>query len=182
MSMGSWLRTRRKQIITHTLIVGAFLLFLLLLSEPLFALLDRSEFEGIQGESQLVDISVPAETGNIRYWFRSFVTGTVVEFLGWAFIEGDCPENSTTYLVFKSAQATYVFETDMQERKKLNENLGIEEPDLTEAGFVATILADKMENGTYMIGIYIKKGETEALQYTDKVLTRTDEAVTVGRE
>jgi hypothetical protein len=182
MAMGSWLKTRRKQIITHTLIVGAFLLFLLLLSEPLFAILDRSEFEGIPGESQLVDISVPAEIGNIRYWFEPIVTGTVVEFLGWAFIEGDCPKDSTTYLVFKSAQATYVFEAGIQARKKLNENLGIEEPDLTEAGFVATISAEKMENGKYAIGIYIRKGETEALQYTNKVLTRTQETVTVGKE
>ena len=179
MSMGSWLRTRRKQIITHTLIVGAFLFFLLFLSEPLF---DRSEFEGIPGEAQLVDILVPAETGNIRYWFESIVAGTMVEFLGWAFIEGDCPENSTTYLVFKSDQATYVFEADMREIGTLNQVLGIEEPDLTKAGFVATIPAGRMENGTYMIGIYIRKVETEALQYTDKLLTRTSEAVKLSVE
>jgi len=177
MSMGIWLRTRRKQIITHTLIVGGFLCFLLFLSEPLFNLFDRSEFEGIPGESQLVDISVPAETGNIRYWFESIVTGTIVEFLGWAFIEGDCPENSTTYLVFKSDQATYVFEAAMREVGTLNQVLGIEEPDLTKAGFVATIPAERMEKGTYTIGLYIKKGKTEALQYTDKVLTRTNEVV-----
>ena len=180
--MGSWLKTRRKQVITHTLIVGAFLLFLLLLSEPLFALLDRSEFERIPGESQLVDISVPAETGNIRYWFRSFVTGTVVEFLGCAFIEGDSSGNSTSYLVFESDQATYVFEAAMQEIGTLNQMLGIEEPDLTKAGFIATIPAERMENGMYTIGIYIRKGETEALEYTDKVLTRTDEAIKLSGE
>ena len=182
MATGSWLRTHRKSVITHTLIVGAFLLFLLFLSEPLFDLFDRAEFGGIPGEAQLVDISVPAETGNIRYWLESIVTGTVVEFLGWAFIEGDCPENSTSYLVFKSDQAAYVFEAAMREVGTLNQVLGIEEPDLTKAGFIATIPAEIMENGTYTIGIYIRKGETEALQYTDKVLTRTNEAVKLRGE
>ena len=182
MSMGSWLRTRRKQIITHTLIVGGFLCFLLFLSEPLFNLFSGPEFERTPGEAPLVDILLPAETGNIRYSFESIVTGIRVELLGWAFIEGDCPENSTTYLVFKSDQATYVFEADMREIGTLNQVLGIEEPDLTKAGFVATIPAGRMENGTYMIGIYIRKVETEALQYTDKLLTRTSEAVKLSVE
>ena len=179
MSMGSWLRTRRKQIITHTLIVGGFLCFLLFLSEPLFNLFSGPEFERTPGEAPLVDILLPAETGNIRYSFESIVTGIRVELLGWAFIEGDCPENSATYLVFKSDQAKYIFEADMQERGTLNQVLGIEEPDLTEAGFAATIPGEIMKNGTYTIGIYIRKGKTEALQYTNKVLTRTDEIVKV---
>jgi hypothetical protein len=179
MSIGSWLRTRKKQIITHTLIVAGFLFFLLFLSEPLFS---RFEFGRIPGEAQLVDILVPAETGNIRYWFESNVTGTMVEFMGWAFIEGGCPENSTTYLVFKSDHEIYVFEATMQEVGTLNQVLGIEKPDLTKAGFLATIDAVRMKNGTYTIGIYIRKGKTEALQYTDKVLTRTNEVVELGVE
>jgi hypothetical protein len=182
MSMGSWFRTRRTQIITHTLIVAGFLFFLLFLSEPLFS---RFKFGRIPGEAQLVEILVPAETGNIRYEFSANVTGTMeddVEFIGWAFIEGVCPEDSTTYLVFKSDQATYVFETTMREVGTLNQVLGIEEPDLTKAGFLATIPAESMKNGTYKIGIYIRKGKTEALQYTDKVLTRTNEIVELGIE
>ncbi|MFX1266302.1 MAG: hypothetical protein ACFFH0_13025 [Promethearchaeota archaeon] len=179
MSRGSWLRTRRKQIITHTLIVGAFLLFLFFLSGPLF---DRFEFGRIPGEAPLADISVPAETGNITYWLESIVAGPVVEFLGCAFIEGEYSENSTSYLVFKSDQATYVFEAAMQEIGTLNQMLGIEEPDLIKAGFIATIPAERMENGTYTIGIYIRKGATEALQYTDKVLTRTNEVIELRGE
>lgn len=167
MSMGRWLRTSRRQIITHTLIVGAFLFFLLFFSEPLF---ERFKFGGIPGEARLVDISVPAETGNIRYSLESNMCGTMVEFTGWAFIEGGYPENSTTYLVFKSDQAIYVFEATMREVGTLNQLLGIEEPDLTKAGFSATIPVERMKNGTYTIGIYIRKGKTEALQYTDKVL------------
>ena len=147
MSMGSWLRTRRKRIITHTLIVAGFLFFLLFLSEPLFG---RLEFGRIPGEAQLVEILVPAETGNIRYAFSSNVTGTMVEFIGWAFIEGNCPENSTTYLVFKSDQAIYVFEATMREVGTLNQVLGIEEPDLTEAGFLATIPAEEMKRRIFV--------------------------------
>lgn len=182
MAMGNWFRARRKDLITHTLIVGGFLCFLLLLSEPLFALLDRGESEAIPGESQLMDISVPDETGNIRYWFESIVTGTTVEFMGWAFIEGDSPADSTTHLVFKCDQHTYVFQTGIQESGQLNQILEIEEPDLTKAGFVATIPGARLENGTYAVGIYIRKDETEALQFSDEVLRRTEAAVELSRE
>ena len=48
MSMRSWFKAHRKQVITHTLIVSAFVLFLLFLSEPLF---DR--LEEIMGEAKL---------------------------------------------------------------------------------------------------------------------------------
>ena len=179
MSTRNWFRTHRRQLSTHSLIIVGFILFTTLAAGPLF---DGFEVEEIPEEAQLVDISVPAETGNIRYWFESIVTGEMVEFLGWAFIEGDCPENSTTYLVFESDQATYVFEADMRGVSTLNWWLGVEEPDLTEAGFVATVAAKRLTDGTYTIGVYIKKGEMEALQYTGRVLTKMNGVVKVSGE
>jgi hypothetical protein len=59
----------------------------------------------------------------------------------------------------------------------LNTILRIGELDLTEAGPVAIIPAERAGNGTYTIGTYIRKGETEALQYTDKVSTKIKEII-----
>ena len=55
MSVRSWIKAHRKQVITHTLIIGAFVLFLIFLSEPLFDML-----EGILGEDKLQLIQLPA--------------------------------------------------------------------------------------------------------------------------
>ena len=59
----------------------------------------------------------------------------------------------------------------------LNTILGIEESDLTEAGLVAIIPAERVGNDTYAISTYIRKGETEALKYTDKVSTKIKEII-----
>ena len=50
------------------------------------------------------------------------------------------------------------------------------------SGFIAKIPVDSIEEGIYKLGIYIKKGDIEALQYTDSVLTRTDEVVELSGE
>ena len=43
----------------------------------------------------------------------------------------------------------------------LNTIFRIGELDLTEAGPVTIIPAERVGNGTYMIGTYVRKGETE---------------------
>ena len=165
MSTGSWLRTHRKRVITHTLIVGAFLLFLLFLSEPLFDRLER-----VAGASQLYETTLPAATDNIQYWVDQLqVTTRTLEINGWAFIKGQDSVNSEIYIVLKSADRTYVFTTETvilegvtQAFKELNLNLDY-------SGFVALIPAGKIASGEYTVGIYITKGDIEALQYTGSV-------------
>jgi hypothetical protein len=166
MSTRSWFKDHRKQVVIHTLIVGAFLLFLLFLAEPLF---DR--FERIAGESILSETTLPAATDNIQYWIDDLAAATqTLEINGWAFIKGHDSVNSEIYIVLKSTDRTYVFTTETVIREGLTEyfkELGL---NLDYSGFAALIPARKIANGGYTVGIYIRKGDIEALQYTNKVV------------
>jgi len=46
MSTGNWLRTRRKQVITHASIIVGFVLFTILVAEPLFETMIRESVTG----------------------------------------------------------------------------------------------------------------------------------------
>ncbi len=165
MATGSWLRTHRKQVIIHTLIVGAFLLFLLFLSEPLFDRLER-----VADASRLYQTTLPAATDNIQYWIDDLAVAThTLEINGWAFIKGHDSVNSEIYIVLKSADRTYVFTTETVIREGVTqhfEELGL---NLDYSGFAALIPLRKIAGGEYTVGIYITKGDIEALQYTGSV-------------
>jgi len=166
MSTGSWLKTHKKQVITHTLIVAAFLLFLLFLAEPLF---DR--FERVAGESVLYKTTLPAATNNIQYWVdQCQVTTNTLEINGWAFIESHDSVESEIYIVLKSAGRTYVFTTETVIREGVTEHFKELGLNLDYSGYTALIPARKIANGAYTVGIYIRKGDIEALQYTDRVV------------
>jgi len=166
MSTGSWLKTHRKQVIIHTLIVAAFLLFLLFLAEPLFDRLER-----VDGESSLYKTTLPAATNSIQYWVDQFqVTTNTLEISGWAFIEGHDSVDSEIYIVLESTGRTYVFATETVIRKSVTEHFKELDLNLDYSGFTALIPARKIANGAYTVGIYIKKGDIEALQYTDRVV------------
>jgi len=168
MSTGSWLRTHRKQVITHTLIVGAFLLFLLFLSEPLF-----DGLEQVAGASRLYKTTLPAATDNIQYWIDHLEAGAhTLEINGWAFIEGHDSVNSEIYVVLKSAGRTYVFTTETVIREGITEHFKELGLNLDYSGFTALIPARKIANGEYTVGIYIRKSDIEALQYTDRVIAK----------
>jgi len=164
MSMESWFRAHRKQVITHTLIVAAFLLFLLFLSEPLF---DR--LEQVAGESQLYETTLPAATNNIQYSIDKLVVTTgMLEINGWAFIKGYDSVNSQIYIVLKSAGRTYVFTTQTVIREDVTQHFKELGLNLDYSGFRALIPTRKIPSGEYTVGIYITKGDIEAMQYTDK--------------
>jgi hypothetical protein len=168
MSTGSWLKTHRKQVITHTLIVGAFLLFLLFLSEPLF---DR--LEQVAGASRLYKTTLPAATDNIQYWVDHLETAAhTLEIDGWAFIEGHDSVNSEIYIVLKSAGRTYVFTTETVIREGVTQHFRELGLNLDYSGFAALIPAGKIASGEYTIGIYITRGDIEALQYTDRAIAK----------
>ena len=167
MSTGSWLRTHKKQVTIHTLILSAFLLFLFFLAEPLFDRVER-----IPGEASLHQLQLPAATDDIRYGFDviSVQDRGVVETGGWAFIEGQDTDGSSIFIVLQSADRTYVLDTQAVRRpdvtkhfKELNLNLDL-------SGFTVLIPASEIASGEYIIGIYISKGDIEALQYTARIV------------
>ena len=177
MSTGSWLRTHRKQVITHTSIVVVFVLFIIFLSEPLF---DR--LEAVQGESKLCDFPLPGETRNITNYIDIFTTdgSTVVEVTGWAFIDGQDSENSEIYIVLKSTDRTYVFTTETVIREDVTKHFKELNLNLDYSGFAALIPAREIADGDYTVGICITKGDIEALIYTNRAIIKSGDTIKTG--
>jgi len=72
--------------------------------------------------------------------------------------------------MLKSDSRTYVSDTILQKRPDVTahfEELGL---NLDNSGFLARIPKEGIESGTYELGIYVKKGNIEALSYTQKLV------------
>jgi hypothetical protein len=168
-----WLRAHRKAVFGHGLVLSAFLIFCTFFSPPLF---DR--LEAIQGESQMQDIVLPAETGNITYCLADVEIGSqITEVHGWAFIEGQNTENMNTYIVLESDDVRYVFDTITQVRPDVTAAYGSLDLDLGQSGFMCNLPTRNIAVGEYVLGIYITKDGIEAFQRTDFLLTRSDGAI-----
>ena len=91
---------------------------------------------------------------------------------GWAFIEGESSKSSSIYIVLKSNGNTYVFDTTSVYKPSVTAYFETLNLDLDWSGFIAKIPKDKIVSGGYEIGIYIEKDGVQALQYTDKFVTK----------
>ena len=161
MSTGSWFRTHKRLVITHTSIILGFVLFTIFVAEPLF---DR--FEAIPDESRLVKFMLPDETANLYYGIGRFNASThLIDMTGWAFIAGQGSNNSTIYIVFKSDKNVYIFDTQPMRREDVAVAFKAMDLDLYWSGFTAIIPLRKIRQGEYDVGLYIRNGNTQALQY-----------------
>ena len=169
MSTGSWLKTHKKQVIMHTSIVVGFVLFTIFVAEPLF---DR--LEQVPGESTVYQTTLPAATDNIKYWIDDLAVAThTLEINGWAFIKGQDSVNSEIYIVLKSADRTYVFTTETVIREGVTQHFKELGLNLDYSGYTALIPVRKIANVKYSVGIYITKGDIEALIYINKAIIKS---------
>lgn len=171
-----WIKTQRKKLLVHGLILSSFVFYSFFLADPFF---DR--FQRIPGESQLHKYELPAMTDNIMYHMEFLdPSATALEVTGWAFIEEQNSKNCQTYLVFKSDSDTYVFDTHRHfMRPDVTEYFKETGLNLDDSGFLGTIPLGKLEVGDYIIGLYIKKSDIVALKYTDKVLRKAKGAAEI---
>jgi hypothetical protein len=170
MSIGSWFRTHKRQIITHTSIIVGFVLFIIFATEPLFDRLER-----VPGEAQLCQLQLPAETNNIRHAIDCSLSTeghAEEEIRGWAFVEGQDSKNRELYIVLKSAHRTYVLDSQVIPRMDLIPHFGELCLNVDYSGFTTLIPARKISNGEYTVGIYIRGGDIQALQYTDNAIVK----------
>lgn len=170
MSVANWFRTHRKQVAMHSCVIVGFLLLVIFVAEPLF---DR--LEAIRGEAQLHRLQLPADTGGMRSYIDELEIddGVRVEIRGWAFIEDEDSVTQEVYVVLESADRTYVFDTIVLIRLDVTRHfvdLGL---NLDLSGFSTKIPARKIADGEYTIGLYISKGDVDALQYTNKGITKS---------
>jgi len=126
------------------------------------------ELEEVPGEAKLQQIKLPAETNNIVYRIEYISTEehTGVEIKGWAFVEGQDSKNRELYI----AHQTYVFDSQVMRRTRLIQNYEGLYGNVEYSGFMTIIPARKISKGKYTIGIYIRGGDIESLQYTDRVV------------
>jgi len=92
---------------------------------------------------------------------------------GWAFIEDMDSENGEVYIVLKSGSRTYIFDTMVMVRTDITRHFEELNLNLDYSGFAALIPARKIANGEYSVGIYIRKGDIEALIYTNKATIKS---------
>jgi hypothetical protein len=122
--------------------------------------------------SKAQEISLPAISQPVKFHIDG-LKETVkegkeyTEINGWAFIEGQSVEQGQSYIVLKSTTRVYVFDTWPNYTPWVPPYFGITDLGLEWAGFFARIPEEQLESGTYEVGIYIKKGNIAALQYTD---------------
>jgi hypothetical protein len=165
----NWLKSNRKKVMVHSFIMGGFFLYLLFLADPLF---DR--FEAIPGESRLHKASLLSETDDVICGVDPFNAGSrAIEIGGWAFIEGRDTGGSKIYIILKSDKHTYVFDTMFRKRPDVTNYFRGLNLDLNWCGFEAIIPSRKIEKGEYIVGLYITKGDIEALQYLDKAIVKS---------
>lgn len=163
-----------KQLAMHGLILGAFLFYCFFLAGPLW---DR--LESIPGESGLHEIKLPGVSTNILGNIdRVDVTKHLLDIRGWAFIKNEDYKGCQTFIVLKSPYKTYVFDTlpfarpDVVEAFKSLNLLGLDQ-----SGFRANIPLRKVGSGEYVIGIYMKKGNIEALVYTINTISKSAKTI-----
>lgn len=180
MSTRSWLKVHRRSLIIHTSIIVGFVLFIIFVSEPLFDRLER--LDRVPGEAQLHQLQLPTETDDIMYAFDISTEDPRVAAIerGWAFIEGEDSENSKVYIVLKSPSQTYIFDTHVEERPDVTRHFEELNLNLDYSGFMALIPARKIANGEYTVGIYIIKGNIEALVYTNKTIRKSGGTLETG--
>jgi hypothetical protein len=175
---GTWLKTRRRGLLVHGLIVVAFVLYCLFVAPPIFDRLERTE-----GESMMHAIPLPAATDSIEYGVEFInINGSEAVLRGWAFIRGQDMVGSQIFLVLKSGSDTYIFDTvPWSKPLPVMENYGDLNLNLDDSGFFAILPLRKISDGEYTYGVYIKKDDAGALQYTDIVVTKAGSGATSTR-
>lgn len=165
-----WLRAHHKVALAHGFVLSGFVIFLVFFSGPLF---DR--FAAIEGESRILSVRLPAETGNVIYCVTDVEIGAeITEIHGWAFVEGQDSQTTQCYIVLESDDACYVFDTIAQLRQDITTAYDSVDLDFSRSGFVCNLPTRKIAPGENILGIYIKQGDFEAFQRTEFLLVASD--------
>jgi phosphoglycerol transferase len=123
----------------------------------------------IRGLKKLQQTDLPIETKGIRYNVDVLrVVKDYIEISGWAFINEKSSENSKIQLGLWSKKNSYLINTICDKRPDVTAYF--KSLNFDDSGFSSVIAKEEIEIGTYKLGIYIKKDNTEAFQYTDRII------------
>jgi hypothetical protein len=123
---------------------------------------------GCSEEKLLQPPPIP-ETNNINHFIdviNNTPTGT--EIAGWAFIDKTETTGSEIFVVLKRGDKQGMFATTSALRPDVSKHFG--NPSLDHSGFAVLIARGVMKKGEYRLGLYVKRGTQQALQYTGKTV------------
>lgn len=171
---------RNNKVLAHTAVLACFLVYVIFLANPIFSMIVNKPDTF---QSQLQGIKLPAEKNNIIYVFeRLGIENGRLFIIGFAFIYGQSTDtNDRIYVVFQSKETAYTFSTAQIPRYNIT-HPDHPEIDVTNSGIVADIPLSVLKPGTYKLGIYIHnmRGNIDVLHYTDKLVIKDDNAVTLA--
>ena len=87
---------------------------------------------------------------------------------GWAFIKGETALGSEIRVILQSAQQSYTVTSRTIQRPDVSSHFSLD--GLDASGFQTFVPYDRIEAGSYRVGIQVKKGDIEAVVYTDRIL------------
>ncbi len=139
---------------------------------------------GTPGESTAQAIRLPDRWKEIRYSIDRLETDgvAIVELRGWAFHPGGDAVGQEIYIVLKSEDRTYVFDTAAWPRTDVTEHFRETGWDLDLSGFQAVLPAREIEEGEYQVGIYARKGDAGGLSLTGNIVRKTETSLEVRIE
>jgi hypothetical protein len=169
-TMYRWLKAHWRALSVNGLVLSGFVFYCIFLSGSLF---DR--FEVTLDEAKLQSIQLPAESETLHVTIEQLKVGSrVAEVQGSAFIVGQTSDNSQTCLVLKSDRKCYVFDSMMQLRTDVTTACSALNVNLDWSGFLCNIPIRKISSGEYVIGVYVKKGDIDALRFADRILVKSE--------
>ena len=110
-----------------------------------------------------------AETNNISHHIEGINnTPAGTEIAGWAFIDKTETAGSEIFVILKGGDKQGMFATTSVPRPDVSKHFG--NPSLDHSGFSVLIKKGVMKKGEYRLGLYVKRGTQQALQYTGKTV------------
>lgn len=110
------------------------------------------------------------ETDNITHYVdRVANTDAGTEIAGWAFIETVDTAGSEVFVILKAGETQGMFAAGKVLRPDVSQHFN--NPGLDGSGFSVLIKRGVMGKGEYRLGLYIKRGTQQALQFTTKTVT-----------
>jgi len=155
--------SKHNRLWVHTIIIAVFILYCVFIADPLFKIIDNMVLVPEQFEI--------TETNDINYSISGIaIHKDLLQISGWAYIENRDTNGNKIYIVLKSKEHRYIFNTTPEDRPDVTQKWANSETNLNNSGLTLTLPCNQLETGTYIVGIYISKNEIRALEYIDRAV------------
>lgn len=161
------------------------LLFGFLVLFALLAGLVVYELNTIQGLARIHVVDIPEPKNNMNYTLDNYedkwMKGKhIAKISGWAFINNVSSEGQKLFLVLKSSNNQYIFDTQKRYRPDVTKAFKDNNGSKDDSGFYAIFDIDNLEDACFRIGIFIENYNQSDIQWTDVYLNKESEVISFG--